>query len=467
MYRTCFKARVHNFIHQLPAFFTSAAGCWSLALCYGLTSLLLAWYNAADNRESRISEPLRNDCRSDGPFYGKRQLVLFGQVAKDDYTVARRQMFIQSLSRIAEPTFDVNCMLVFLISGQPYYALWMFACIYGPNSHDPLQARGMEMLISSWERGFPVRGVYVTMKKEGSFEGIWSLVIALHALLRRAYVSNGLSKSEFWSVSLAALASLLLQIPNATVARDLMFAEGKGDDILHFDDYYKVEKQKQQLGTRKFLPSVDCLAFGMCVAVTFQSVSMVLHLWLFGLGVGICWWIIFSIPIPPSIATRRKHALFADPSLHGTLGIIIAFAFWFLAPTRLGSFPDVQDGLYGGTAPLHQFALRGVASLYPRDYYPCRILTLLIFWVWTARVHDAFFNIVWSSFARGDGEVVVAVLLISGWMALVAEALLFWIHRDSFRMAKVNRVATNSTNKMGRKRISVSQSNERRASVDQ
>merc|ERR1719321_1944602 len=105
-----------------------------------------------------------------------------------------------------------------------------------------------------------------------------------------------------------------------------------------------------------------------------------------------CWWLFYWQLI------RQQNRNEPLPTLKGAAGFTVAFLFWFMAPTRLGGYPDVQDALLAGKAPLHQCALRGVASLRPGAYYSIRITTLVIFIVWMVRFHFGFFNNVWTSF---------------------------------------------------------------------
>merc|ERR1712093_646567 len=132
-----------------------------------------------------------------------------------------------------------------------------------------------------------------------------------------------------------------------------------------------------------------------------------MQLWLIGVMVGMFWWIVYW-----QMYTKR-----AWPSFRGALGFIFTFVFWFLSPTRLGGYPAVQDALFEEKPLLHQSVLRGCASLRPGAYYFHRITTLSIFWVWAYCEHGGFFHIVFKSIALGKGEVIVSVLLVSGWLA--------------------------------------------------
>merc|ERR1711862_922031 len=102
---------------------------------------------------------------------------------------------------------------------------------------------------------------------------------------------------------------------------------------------------------------------------------------------GVLWWIFYW-----QLYHERKC-----PSARSTICWISAFVFWFLAPTRLGGYPHIQEALYQGEAELHAAALRGVASLSPPHYYFIRITTLTFFWIFAGYHYHGFFLIVWKS----------------------------------------------------------------------
>jgi len=197
---------------------------------------------------------------------------------------------------------------------------------------------------------------------------------------------------------------------------------------LSFDDFYRVEYEKSHFGTRKYLPSLDCLSLGIAVAVTFQSNQMLLTLYVIGVIVGIVWWIFYWQLF------RCGGGLGRVPTLNGAISFIVTFLCWFMAPTRLQTHPDVQDSLFLGTCSWHQAALYGCASLFPPYYYFHRIVTLSIFWVWVSLVsYNGFFTLVWNSITtQGGEEVVVAGLLASGWVSLFLTTMIFLQHKESF-----------------------------------
>jgi hypothetical protein len=279
--------------------------------------------------------------------------------------------------------------------------------------------------------------MYVYSKKEGCYEGVGTMIVGLHALMRRAYVSDDMTGGEFFAVALCLFSSLVSQIPNAALAQDILYAEATGD--VRVDDFYEVEEQKKISMTRKYLPSLDCLSFSVALAITFQSNGMILQLWYFGIGVGLVWWIFYF-----QICCQR-----AFPSCRGAMGWICIFVFWFMSPTRIGGYPHLQEALYAGNSDLHSLILRGMASLDPGHYYFIRVTTLSLFWIWAFLTHDGFFNIVLQSFnfkknsfvsavMSRHAELVVAILLICGWLALILEVVVYLTNRESFKMEQDN-----------------------------
>lgn len=420
MYRTCLKTRLWSYVHYIP-YFSSLT--WFISVAYGMISVRVAWVNCQDNTTTIKNGPLRDACMLEGPYAGKPQFVLLYDTPKDDYTVSKRKMVVNHLSKVLDPALDVNCMLAFLAHGQPFYFCGMFCAVFVPNSHDPLQTRGLEMLFSCLDRGFPVRGMYVVQKREGSYEGVLSLLVALHALMRNCYI-NSVSGWERLTIVLTAATSLFSALPSSAVARDLLFAEAQG--ICDFDDFYSVMTQKHKLGFRKYLPSVDALSFGIALAVTFQSNAMLVQLWLTGFFVGVLWWMFYW----------QLYVKASLPPVRGAMCFILAFLCWFLAPTRLNAFKRVQDSLFEGTLPYHQAALRGCASLGPGAYYFHRITTLSTFWIISIVNHRSFYNIlinsIWADFDAG--RFTVMCLLLLGWASLVLEFIIYYTHKDDFNM---------------------------------
>merc|ERR1719253_595507 len=101
-----------------------------------------------------------------------------------------------------------------------------------------------------------------------------------------------MNNCEFFTVFLCAIASLPSQIPKAALASNLLYAEASGD--IRIDHYYETKRVKDKTSaTLKYLPSLDCLSFGVAVAVSFQSNRLLIQLWYFGIIVGVLWWILY------------------------------------------------------------------------------------------------------------------------------------------------------------------------------
>lgn len=417
MHRVCFKSRIWTHVRASSS--SVRLGYLYVALSYGALSVAWAWFNSRDNKTQETNPPNRIKCAESGPYYGKRQLVLLGQVAPNDYVVSKRLMICSGSLAMSDPILDLNCMFNFLLSGQPAYGLCMLVAIFGPHLDDLLQTCGHEMFFSSLERGFPVKGIYVVQQLEGSHEGSLSLLVALHALIRRAYADA--HKVELLSVALSAAASVFSVLPNAAIARDLLFMERVGK--VDLKDFYSVEAAKAKIGSKRFLPSLEVFSLGVAFGTTFQAIGLLLLLWGIGAALGILWWIF-------------RQALFVRslPTLRGALGFALAFIWWFMAPTRLGGHPDVQNALYLGSIDFSQALIHGCASLRPTTYYLHRTSTLCAFWIVMALARQDFFVQVWLQAVNGN--FLVLCLLVLGWISLILQFVVFWVNRDNFNMAK-------------------------------
>jgi len=439
MFRVCLKTRIWTYSHV--AFGILGRGVKPyitllLTLLYGLLSVLLAWINAQDNKTTEKNPPKRDKCLESGPYHGKRQIVLCGRRATteitNDYTVATRKMTLAQIAGFADPSLDLNCALTFLKDGQPFYALFMWAVFIVPHADDPLQTRSTEMFLSARSRGFPVRGTYVIKAREGSYEATLACILGMHSMMRSAFVNYDDVDlgASFLAVILTVMSSLLTALPNAADAREVLLCEARG--LVDCNDFYAVNRTIGRLGSRRYLPSCDCLALGFAVAVTFQTNRLLLALWWIGVLIGVLLYFCYFLPF---VAVSR-------PSCKGCCGFVLAFVFWFMAPTRLAGLPQIQAALYNGTLPLFQCALRGCSSLAPDLYYLHRISTLCCFWIYTGYYHMDFFIHLFVEGVMHGHHYIATSMVVTGWVSIIMLAVLYFMNMGKFQMAVSNRTLT-------------------------
>lgn len=400
---------------------------------------------------SKLREPEARKVRKDGPFAsGWLQMPMCCLPAWNDRCASRVHLAAIIFGTMLDPLNDVNLSVLFLVRGEVFYSAIMAFSILLPNLHDPMQSEFVVASWMSWKQGFPIKEVYRIMWREGKSEGVLSLIVAVIALMRIGYFRPTHFLRMAPSMLTAVASSVVVSIPHAASAWSLFV-----DSSTVFEDYYDVARRRAEVKVIKWLPVLDAFALAVACGRTFPNpMRLAMVLWMMGAIVG------SAASVCLFAGSRMGSSSYRLEGRH-LATLVIAFLSWPVGATRLTAVPAAWDNMctgsrfwpgrcqYGeGDEPplLVDACFFGCASTPPAVYYTHRVLTLTGFWAYTVLtneysfylqlakdVPEAFRQPFWMMIQ--NGRLWVAGFILSGWLALMAEAVGFCILRKDLAVS--------------------------------
>eukprot|EP00929_Paragymnodinium_shiwhaense_P088966 TRINITY_DN4924_c0_g1_i11.p1 TRINITY_DN4924_c0_g1~~TRINITY_DN4924_c0_g1_i11.p1 ORF type:complete len:868 (-),score=134.96 TRINITY_DN4924_c0_g1_i11:277-2880(-) len=474
LYRVCDKAMVWSLFWYIPADW----GSYIITGVYILITIARG-YQKAYLDESRLSPQTREsaevvvppkdtkwreDQEPKGPYRGYHA-VPFGCIpAESDMVASKWQTRVSALPNLLDPIGDMNAGLAFLFDGQLVYSFIILGSVLGPHLNDPFQAGPFATALRSTWRGYQDKDNLLELRKQGMCEGVISVLVMVHALMRASY--NGAVVSYAWvaNIILMVVNSTIFTIPQAVMARDLLEnffpaaaeAEAEAEPAsrdLNFDDFYAVAEKKEAIKLRKYLVSFDVLALAVAMARTFTHTSLLFMLWAIGAVSGFLGWLCYCAR--SGKLARGVTDFSADDLVKQIFSYFLVFACWPSAPSRLTAKGRVwrqlehlrskKDKEKAGFRPLDA-VFYGYASMPPTVYYSHRIFTLTAFWTLTVWLDLSFYREIYKDFVNrvlepeqlidlGKSGWWVLPLVTCGMLSLLAEAAVFLYFREQLEEA--------------------------------
>jgi hypothetical protein len=373
------------------------------------------------------------------------------QLGEREIGWARFNLGLAAFGFLIDPMCDINAWAAFMINGELIYGLIMLLFTIVPNLHDPLQSTAIATILLSFQRGFPIKDFHTLQTREGCFEGSFSVLLGIYALMRNGYyqamrVSDEVSLSVFWSTLCLVLSSIVLAIPAAAESSHLLLKQ-RTDKVFHIDSYQQVTEATKKFGVFKYIPAMDAFILGVAVGRTFSSLWLVAQLWMLGFSIGFLGWIVH--------ATRRSSQQHTGSSQQDTVQLTFrhartvakVFACWPLSISRIGGDRDVLRKIREGKIGFEECALYGCASLPVPIFYSHRWFTLGFFWIYTSlgRGYEMYVDVavdLWMHHNEGTlisvhcltGSFLLFLLLVAGVLCLLLEMMIFlWWVPDLWR----------------------------------
>mmetsp|Transcript_53425 Transcript_53425/g.124392 ORF Transcript_53425/g.124392 Transcript_53425/m.124392 type:complete len:524 (+) Transcript_53425:31-1602(+) len=253
VYVTCWKTETASFGMWLMP---STWQMYLLVLAYSSFSsfvFLWTWYysptehNAQGPKEERSLSPGR------GPF------PMCCYAPPTDRARADVSMCLAAFFRLLEPATDVLSVLVFVRSGQPFYAIYVSLAILLSllAAGDFLQVRGARAMAKSLARGYATPELLHHEVAEET-EAMMGTMVQTYALFQLDIAEIQHPVSVVLPILFSIGLSMAIGLPNMRTTRSLLANVAAAD----LDNFYKVDQEKKQVGMiSKYAPAFTICCF--------------------------------------------------------------------------------------------------------------------------------------------------------------------------------------------------------------